>query len=152
MVTYHFYCFFFRDNAWWRTFRESFKKINRELFFLRNHLIVNNQSAKRRARPLYNDCIRAWQNQKVQKMAAAPQVLANNQYLVISDNTFNCSPKQSSCRNHTILVLGREKNSILCKFQLQQNFSFNNKYLIPGTNRCTSSFMIIYVFTFSGHE
>ena len=37
MVTYHFYCFF-RKNAWWKTFRESFKKIYRELFFLRNHL------------------------------------------------------------------------------------------------------------------
>jgi len=37
MVTYHFYCFF-RNNAWWRTFRESFKKIYRELFFLSNHL------------------------------------------------------------------------------------------------------------------
>ena len=36
MVTYHF-CFF-RNNAWWRTFRESLKKIHRELFFLRNHL------------------------------------------------------------------------------------------------------------------
>ena len=29
---------FFRNNAWWRTFRESFKKIHRELFFLRDHL------------------------------------------------------------------------------------------------------------------
>ena len=36
MVTYHFYCFF-RNNAWWRPFRESFKKIYRELFLLRNH-------------------------------------------------------------------------------------------------------------------
>ena len=39
MVTYHFYCFF-RNNAWWRTFRESFKEIYRELCFLRNHLNI----------------------------------------------------------------------------------------------------------------
>lgn len=50
------------------------------------------------------------------------------------------------------LFLEGKTNSILCKFQLQQNFSFTNKYLIPGTNRCTSSFMIICVLTFSGHE
>ena len=37
MATYHFYCFF-RNNAWWRPFRESLKKIYRELFLLRNHL------------------------------------------------------------------------------------------------------------------
>ena len=42
MVTYHFYCFFFRNNAWWRTFRESFKIIHREIFFLRNHLKLPN--------------------------------------------------------------------------------------------------------------
>ena len=29
---------FFRNNVWWRTFRESLKKIHRKLFFLRNHL------------------------------------------------------------------------------------------------------------------
>ena len=39
MVTYHF--FFFRDNAWWRTFRTSFQKIHRKPFFLRNHLKRN---------------------------------------------------------------------------------------------------------------
>ena len=39
MVTYYFYCFF-RNNAWWRPFRESFKKIYRELILLRNHLNV----------------------------------------------------------------------------------------------------------------
>ena len=32
------FIFFSRNNAWWRTFRESLKKVHRWLFFLRNHL------------------------------------------------------------------------------------------------------------------
>ena len=117
---------------------------------------VNNQSAKRSNQTLIQLTVHAHSINKKCKIVGsfdgrafnitAPQMLANNQYFnMIADRVFHSSSKQSSCRNHLFHVLEGEKNCILCEFQLQQNFTFNNKYIIPGTKRWSSSFMMIYV-------